>query len=42
MASTPSIRPIVGVSSIEQLDEAMGAARIDLTADHLAVLDAAQ
>ena len=42
MASTPSIRPIVGVSSIEQFDEALGADRIDLTADHLAVLDAAQ
>ncbi len=42
MASTPSIRPIVGVSSIEQFDEALGAARIDLTADHLAVLDAAR
>ena len=42
MASTPSIRPIVGVSGIEQLDEAMAAARIDLTNDQLATLDDAR
>jgi aryl-alcohol dehydrogenase-like predicted oxidoreductase len=42
MGSTPGIRPIVGVSSIGQLDEAMAASRIELTAAQLASLDTAK
>lgn len=36
---TPVIRPIVGVSSVEQLDEAIAAARLRLSAADLAELD---
>lgn len=40
--SRPSLRPIVGVSSLEQLDAALAAARLELSPDHLAVLDSAR
>ncbi len=33
-------KPIVGVSSLEQLDSALGSADLDLTEDDLAELDA--
>ncbi|NHN55045.1 aldo/keto reductase [Calidifontibacter sp. DB0510] len=39
--STPQARPIVGVSTLEQLDQALAAAELPLSADHLARLDAA-
>ncbi|CUR59935.1 Oxidoreductase, aldo/keto reductase family protein [metagenome] len=41
IASTPSIRPIVGVSSLEQLDEALVAGSLDLSEHLLGVLDSA-
>ncbi|MCE0486055.1 aldo/keto reductase [Ornithinimicrobium sediminis] len=37
----PQVRPIVGASSVEQLDEALAAARIDLSPEQVARLDAA-
>lgn len=40
MASRPQIRPIVGVSGVEQLDSALRVADVDLTPDELAALDA--
>ncbi|MGQ2910563.1 aldo/keto reductase [Aeromicrobium sp.] len=40
MASQPQIRPIVGVSGVEQLDSALRVADVDLTSDELAALDA--
>jgi aryl-alcohol dehydrogenase-like predicted oxidoreductase len=42
MRSTPTIRPIVGVSSLDQLDEAMAASSLDLTSAQLDALDAAR
>lgn len=35
----PAWRPIVGVSSLPQLEEAIAAAQLELTPDHLAALD---
>lgn len=40
LASRPQIRPIVGVSGVEQLDSALRVADVDLTSDELAALDA--
>jgi len=40
MTSAPRSRPIVGVSSLEQLDSALAAARLELTPEELAGLDA--
>lgn len=42
MGGSPSIRPIVGVSSLGQLDEALDAAEITLTSDQRERLDAAR
>ncbi|GAA1482074.1 aldo/keto reductase [Gordonia sinesedis] len=42
LGGEPSIRPIVGVSSVEQLDIALDAADIDLTGEQRARLDAAR
>ena len=39
LAGTPEVRPIVGVSSVAQLDAALAVADLDLTPDELAVLD---
>lgn len=39
LASRPEVRPIVGVSSVEQLASALRVAEVDLTADELAALD---
>jgi len=36
---TPAIAPIVGVSTVEQLDEALDAEQLELTADELSQLD---
>ncbi|MGD9960562.1 aldo/keto reductase [Nocardioides sp.] len=41
MAGNPPIRPIVGVSSLDQLDEALRADSLELSEEQLAVLDAA-
>jgi aryl-alcohol dehydrogenase-like predicted oxidoreductase len=35
------LRPVMGASSLAQLDEALGALELELTDDELAVLDAA-
>ena len=40
MTSPPRSRPIVGVSSLEQLDSALGAAGLELSPEELAGLDA--
>lgn len=40
MASRPEVRPIVGVSSVEQLDSALQVADVDLAPDEVAALDA--
>jgi aryl-alcohol dehydrogenase-like predicted oxidoreductase len=40
LASTPEARPILGVSSVAQLESALRVADVDLTADELAALDA--
>ncbi len=40
LASTPEVRPILGVSSVAQLESALRVADVDLTADELAALDA--
>jgi aryl-alcohol dehydrogenase-like predicted oxidoreductase len=42
MGCTPQVRPIVGVSSLEQLDLAMGATRLDLDDDLRQMLDDAR
>jgi aryl-alcohol dehydrogenase-like predicted oxidoreductase len=39
MAGTPTIRPIVGVSSLEQLDSAVASASLELSAEDLSALD---
>jgi aryl-alcohol dehydrogenase-like predicted oxidoreductase len=41
IGGTPSITPTVGVSSTARLDEAMAGARLTLSADQRARLDAA-
>lgn len=41
IGGTPAIRPIVGVSSVEQLDSALAAARVQLSDEQRARLDAA-
>ncbi|HEY1134172.1 MAG TPA: aldo/keto reductase [Nocardioides sp.] len=41
LGGRPALRPIVGVSSVEQLDQALAAARLELDADQRARLDAA-
>lgn len=41
LRSRPQVRPIVGVSDLAQLDQAMAAARLELGAGQLAALDAA-
>ncbi len=40
LAGTPRTRPIAGVSSLEQLDSALAACRLELSPDDLAELDA--
>lgn len=40
LAARPQIRPIVGVSSVEQLDSALQVADVDLAPDEVAALDA--
>lgn len=40
LASRPEVRPILGVSSLEQLESALRVADVDLTADELGALDA--
>jgi aryl-alcohol dehydrogenase-like predicted oxidoreductase len=40
LASRPEVRPIVGVSSVEQLASALRVADVDLSSDELAALDA--
>ena len=40
LASRPGWRPIIGVSSVEQLDSALAAAELDLSPDEVAALDA--
>ncbi len=42
IASRPSIRPIVGVSNLTQLDDALRAGALDLGEERLGVLDAAK
>jgi len=42
MSSTPKIRPIVGVSSVVQLDEALAAARLQLSPELIEELDDAR
>jgi len=42
LASTPEIRPIVGVSSVAQLDEALDAATLELSPELIEELDAAR
>jgi aryl-alcohol dehydrogenase-like predicted oxidoreductase len=42
IGGTPSITPLVGVSTVAQLDEAMAGARLTLSADQRARLDAAR
>ena len=41
VASTPSIRPILGVSSVDQLDDGLAAMDLHLSPEHLARLDTA-
>jgi aryl-alcohol dehydrogenase-like predicted oxidoreductase len=41
LAADPGVRPIVGVSSPAQLDEAAAGMRLELTPDHRARLDTA-
>jgi aryl-alcohol dehydrogenase-like predicted oxidoreductase len=38
--SRPQVRPIIGASSLEQLDEALAAGRLSLDAEVMAELDA--
>lgn len=42
LGGSPAMRPIVGVSSLEQLDEAVGAARLEITAEQRERLDGAR
>ena len=42
IGGTPSVTPMVGVSSVAQLDEALAGARLTLSADQRARLDAAR
>nr|WP_279672381.1 aldo/keto reductase [Flexivirga meconopsidis] len=41
LRSDPPVRPIVGVSSLEQLDQALAAAELPITTEQLSALDAA-
>lgn len=41
MASTPSVIPITGASSVAQLEESLGATQLSLDPDTMARLDAA-